>query len=117
NGRLVLDPDICRMVRFAPLNLAADDFPSRTETQAVDLILCRNVLMYFASDTASRVIHKLHGALADGGWLVVSPSEGSHTMFSAFTAVSSPAGALYRKAGRPLDSPAGQTDAGRIAAA
>lgn len=101
NGRFVLLSEIRRMVQFVPFNLATDDFPpAGCDAQQMDLILCRNVLMYFTPEQACRVIEKFHGALKEDGWLVVSPSEGSHTMFRAFTALSFSGGALYRKADR-----------------
>jgi two-component system chemotaxis response regulator CheB len=41
----------------------------------MDVILCRNVLMYFSTDRAKEVLRGLHHSLAPGGWIVVSPSE------------------------------------------
>jgi chemotaxis protein methyltransferase CheR len=47
DGRHVLDERIRRRVSFMPLNLAADGYPSLAGPWGMDLILCRNVLMYF----------------------------------------------------------------------
>ena len=75
-------PAIQKMATFAYLNLVDDVYPSPlTNTMAMDVIFCRNVLMYMAPEQAKRVIHKLSQALTDGGWLIVSPSEVSHTLF------------------------------------
>ena len=49
-----LAPRIRRMVRFAALNLVDLRFPLKGDTAAMDVILCRNVLMYFPPPTASR---------------------------------------------------------------
>jgi chemotaxis protein methyltransferase CheR len=42
----------------------------------MDLIVCRNVLMYFAPSQTRNVIGKLRNALIDRGWLAVSPQRG-----------------------------------------
>ncbi|MCM0083290.1 tetratricopeptide repeat protein [Geomonas sp. Red32] len=65
-----------RMVSFAYLNLADDRYPSLvTNTNAMDVIFCRNVLMYFTPDVAREVASKLERSLADDGWLVLGPAE------------------------------------------
>src|SRR5262249_25756707 len=45
-----------------------------------DLILCRNVLIYFGAATVERTLERLSGALAPGGWLLVGASEVVHVM-------------------------------------
>src|SRR5581483_5067816 len=44
-------------------------------TACQDLVLCRNVLLYFAPDTSRRVLARLRAALATGGWLMLGPSD------------------------------------------
>lgn len=96
--RLALEPRIRGRVAFSYLNLADDAYPSLvTNTNAMDVIFCRNVLMYFTAERAENVVEKLHRSLVDGGWLIVSPVENSHTLFSSFSAVNVPGGILYRK--------------------
>jgi chemotaxis protein methyltransferase CheR len=63
-----LDPEIRAMVSFAPLNLAADAYPG-----AVDLIVCRNVLMYFTPEARRGTVARLARALAPDGRLALSP--------------------------------------------
>src|SRR2546423_4075039 len=71
-----LSPRIREMVTFGYLNLVGDGYPSLVGgTQAMDLILCRNVLIYFSEATARRVVERLEGCLADGGWLVAGHAE------------------------------------------
>lgn len=90
--------DIRRMVTFSYLNLAEDLYPSlMNNTAGMDLILCRNVLMYFAPEQAQRTIQRLCGCLVEGGWLLVSPCEASHRLFSEFATVSLPGAILFRK--------------------
>ena len=98
DGRYEIQPRIRRMVSFSYLNLADDAYPSLVNgTNAMDVILCRNVLMYFAQERARKVVDKLHRSLVDGGWLITSPTETSNVQFSAFTAVEFPGAFLYRK--------------------
>jgi len=85
-------------VTFASLNLAADAYPSLTNnTNAMDVIFCRNVLMYFTSEQAKAVVEKFYHSLVDGGWLIVSPAETSTNLFSRFTTVEFSGAILYRK--------------------
>jgi chemotaxis protein methyltransferase CheR len=90
--------DLREMVAFAELNLAQDAFPSLSnDTNAMDLILCRNLLIYFTPTHARRLIGNLRQALVDDGWLIVSPSECSQVLFGGFTTVNFPGSVLYRK--------------------
>lgn len=101
NGRYAIREDIRRLVVFEHVNLVDDNYPSlSTETNAMDVILCRNVLIYFTPQQIERVIAKLSGALVGGGWLVVSPSEASHTLFPQLTATNFPGAILFQKRGR-----------------
>jgi len=91
-----------RMVTWNYLNLVEDVYPSlANNTVAFDLILCRNVTMYFTLELVQQVIARLHEALVEGGWLVVGASELSPTTYSRFQARTFPGAVLYQKAGRP----------------
>jgi chemotaxis protein methyltransferase CheR len=65
-------PQVRQHVRFERLNLmsetwgAADDF---------DLILCRNVTIYFSNRSAQKIYERLAARLSLGGWLVLGPSD------------------------------------------
>lgn len=97
-GRFQLVPAIRRRVTFSYLNLAEDVYPSLTTgTNAMDLILCRNVLMYFDTAQARKVVAGLARALVGTGWLIVSPVEASSRIFAGFTQAGTPWAALYRK--------------------
>jgi chemotaxis protein methyltransferase CheR len=83
-----LRSELMKMVSFSFLNLASDTFPSlTTNTEAMDLILCRNVLMYFSKEEAIRVVDKFHKCLTPGGWLVVSAGESSFVSPELFDCV------------------------------
>lgn len=69
----------CEPVDFFTLNLAGDAFPSASNgTTGLDLILCRNVLLYFTAEQFARTLHRLASALRPGGWLVLSAVEVAH---------------------------------------
>jgi chemotaxis protein methyltransferase CheR len=91
-------PDIKKMVTFSYHNLAEDAYPSLlNNTSAMDIIYCRNVLMYFSNEHAKRVVQALYLCLVDGGYLVVSPVETSQVLFSQYVAVNFPEALLYKK--------------------
>jgi chemotaxis protein methyltransferase CheR len=98
DGLFELSPAIRRMVSFAVLNLAEDSYPSlSTNTSAMDIILCRNVLMYFEQKKQLRVIDGFRRSLIEGGWLAVSPCETSAAFSAGFETVFFPGAAFYRK--------------------
>ncbi|MGH8705397.1 MAG: CheR family methyltransferase, partial [Burkholderiales bacterium] len=96
DGRCELHPHVRKKVTFSYLNLADDVYPSLlNNTNAMDVILCRNVLRYFAAERARQVVGNLFRSLVDGGWLIVSPAEASNALFSPFSAVPFPGVVLY----------------------
>lgn len=93
-----LRASIRNMVKFFYLNLADYNYPSLlTNTNAMDIILCRNVLMYFKPETVQKVTGKFYKCLLDGGWLLVSQCETSSDLYSNFCAVNFPDAVFYKK--------------------
>lgn len=81
-------PEIKKMVTVKHLNFADGAFPSvLNETNAQDIIFCRNVLMYFSRERAKETVSKLYHCLVDEGILVVSLSELSQEMFTQFDCI------------------------------
>lgn len=74
-GRWRIDPAVRAMVTFSALNLV--DFPNAPSSPVgtFDLIVCRNVLIYFSAKQAAHVVDQLARALAPGGWLVLGANE------------------------------------------
>jgi chemotaxis protein methyltransferase CheR len=98
DGQYQIAPEVRQLVTFAPGNLVEDEFPAlATETNAMDLVLCRNVLMYFTPSQARKVAGKLRRALAEDGWLAVSPSEASRDLFSPLAVRNFPGVVLFTK--------------------
>jgi chemotaxis protein methyltransferase CheR len=97
-GRWEVLPAIRKMVTFSHLNLAENAYPSLwNNTNAMDVIFCRNVLMYFLPEKGKKVGHNLWSSLVEGGWLIVSPTEASRELFPQFVTVNFPGTILYRK--------------------
>lgn len=97
-NRHVIRSDLKNLVTLASLNLVEDGFPSPASgTDAMDLIFCRNVLMYFTPAQSRRVIGRLHRSLREGGLLAVSPNEASQTLFAQFTPLDGGGATVYRK--------------------
>lgn len=98
-----ISPDIKRMVTFSCLNLAEDPYPAIINaTNAMDVIFCRNVLMYFSRDRAHAVLENLSRCLVDGGWLVVSPVDAPGPVYpSLLHPVQFPGAILFQKGLRP----------------
>jgi chemotaxis methyl-accepting protein methylase len=78
------------MVKFRHLNLA-DEFSLR---EPMDIIFCRNVLIYFSKETQNKVIYKLCQNLKPGGFLFLGHSEVIDCQY--FPLISS-APAVYKK--------------------
>jgi chemotaxis protein methyltransferase CheR len=98
NGHDELQHAVRRMVTFSVLNLAEDNYPSlSTNTNAMDIILCRNVLMYFEPTQQQKVIRSFQRSLLEGGWLVVSPCETSPAFSACFETVMFPDAVFYKR--------------------
>ncbi len=97
-GRFELLPRIRERVIFQYHNLAEDAYPSfANNTNAMDMVFCRNVLMYFPREGQTEVSRKLCRSLVEGGWLIVSPVEISATLFSSFVQVNFQGATLCKK--------------------
>jgi chemotaxis protein methyltransferase CheR len=105
--RWAIAPAIKKMVTFAQLNLMEDAYPPVSNCpDGLDVIFCRNVLMYLTPEGIRKVVRQFHRALATDGWLIVSPTETSQELFSEFATVSFGDVTFYRKsATRPPAAP------------
>jgi len=102
NGCLEIIPCIKKLVNFGCMNLVEDACPTLLhETNAMDIIFCRNVLMYFSFEQATNVAGKLYRSLVGDGWLFPGGSEASRELFGRFTASTSSGAIVYRKSESP----------------
>jgi chemotaxis protein methyltransferase CheR len=71
-GRWVADEGLRRLVRFGAANLLdGGGLPA----EPVDVILCRNVLLYLDPPARRQVLRHLHARLRPGGWLLLGHAE------------------------------------------
>ena len=100
-GKYQVLPEIRDMVTFANLNLTDDVFPSLINNiYAMDIIFCRNVLMYFTDEWIHRISERFFKTLTNDSWFVVSSSELSSQFFPQFTPVNFQGAILYRKSNK-----------------
>jgi chemotaxis protein methyltransferase CheR len=93
-----LAPEYKEWVSFQYHNLVEHPFPSLLNNLfCFDLIVCRNVMIYFGPDLMQRMIRQFHDCLVPGAWLLVGPSEPNMTYFSSFRTVNAPGVTLYQK--------------------
>ncbi|HWA97686.1 MAG TPA: CheR family methyltransferase, partial [Pirellulales bacterium] len=93
-----VNPEFREGVTFQPHNLVEHPFPSLVQNLfAFDLVLCRNVMIYFNREVTDRVVAHLHDALVPGGWLLVGHAEPSIETFRAFKMFGAPGAVLYQK--------------------
>lgn len=112
-GAYRLDERIARQVKFEFLNLALDVYPSHaTGTMGMDVIFCRNVLIYFAKETVNLVTRRLYESLAPGGWLITGSADPPIDSFASFDVIVSEYGVFYRK---PMSAPATKTATKNVA--
>jgi chemotaxis protein methyltransferase CheR len=88
-----------RRIEFVVHNLMQPAPASIISAGGFDLIVCRNVLLYFDRKTVERATHLLADALAPGGWLLMSPTDPPPPDDLGLETVLTPAGIAFR---RPL---------------
>jgi chemotaxis protein methyltransferase CheR len=96
--RFVLNARLRRRVEFRYLNLAEGTYPSpENGTVSVDLILCRNVMIYFDAETVRQVASRFYRALKPGGWLLTGPSDPPLWDCAPFRTRVTDGGVLYQR--------------------
>lgn len=96
DGRHQVSQALMGSVRFEYLNLASDTYPRvATGTSGLDLIFCRNVLIYLDPKSVALVYQKFFDALAVGGCLVCGPSDPVPPAQLSFKRVDSGMGFAY----------------------
>lgn len=98
-GGFALRPEFREMVRFAQGNLLKVAEPPGGAEEGYDLILCRNVLIYFDAATVGRVVHGLGRRLRPEGWLLLGHAEPNPTFSAFLDPVSLPGTVAYRPGG------------------
>ncbi|MEW6542931.1 MAG: protein-glutamate O-methyltransferase CheR [Nitrospirota bacterium] len=71
-GTVKVKPHLSDLVRFRRINLMDDHYPIKSQ---LDVIFCRNVMIYFDRATQQRLAAKFHRYLRPGGYLFIGHSE------------------------------------------
>lgn len=91
-------PEIRNRVRFSQANL----LQSYSMLGRFDVIFCRNVLIYFSSESKADILARMARALNPGGYLFLGSSESITQYSDEFETVRCPRGSVYRvKSGLP----------------
>lgn len=75
-------PNLTQWMKFRQHNLL-----DRLAVPPFDLIILKNVLIYFDKDSKKRVVDNLHRALRPGGMLITGPAEGVSDMLGDYERV------------------------------
>lgn len=95
DGSYRVKDDVRRMVRFLFLNFNDD---ARMKTMSgMDIVFCRNVLIYFDADAKKRFVQHFYENLNHGGYLFIGHSESLHNVSRVFSLVHFPQAFAYLK--------------------
>jgi chemotaxis protein methyltransferase CheR len=84
------------MVEFRRINLA-EPF---TRLGGVDVIFCRNVLIYFNEETKQRIFEQFHQMLSSSGYLILGAMENSGQIPGNFTRITHKNSVLHQRNGK-----------------
>ncbi|MFK7914929.1 MAG: chemotaxis protein CheB, partial [Pseudomonadales bacterium] len=90
-GKFQIVPDIRRRVVFAPHDITRDPPFSN-----MDLVVCRNMLIYLKSDVQAQVLGQLYYSVTQNGFLFLGSSEGLGNLSDFFEPVNTQS-KIYRK--------------------
>jgi chemotaxis protein methyltransferase CheR len=96
-GKWVLDDALRRMVRFSHENLVSPR--ALASVARLDVVFCRNVMIYFDLAARRRVLGRLHDRMRDGAWLLLGHSESLLNVTADFELVHLRQDLVYRKPG------------------
>lgn len=101
-----INPEIRKIVKFKTNNLVQDIFPDRQEDiYDFDLILCRNVFVYFDYKTIALVMNKFHNCLKNQGYLITSHAEVCGQDYHQFKVIIFPESLVYQKFDKDVNYP------------
>ena len=103
-GGYEVRPEVRELVELRHHNLVLDAPPD----VSLDLVLCRNVTIYFSRDTTRALMGRLHATLRDGGYLFLGHSETLWQVSEEFRLVALGSGDSAAYVYRRLDEPAAE---------
>lgn len=115
--RVKVVPEIRSMVEFRFLNLVDADWTAAgIRPGSMDLIFCRNVLIYLDAATIVHIARRLMESLRDGGWLFLGASDPALAGVVDCDVVVTGAGIAYRRGGTAQRLPSRAVTATELAA-
>ena len=96
-NRWQVKEEVRRAVEFQHFNLNEPDFSELAKSEQFDLVLCRNVLIYFNMETVKEAIRKFHKIIAHEGYLMLGYSETLFKISDAFQSIHTPEAYFYQK--------------------
>jgi len=107
NKQYHIEPQIQQMINFLNLNLVKDPFPlQHSELRELDLIICRNVFIYFEASAIAKVLDKFYQALQPSGYLITGHAELYNQNVNQFQTKVFPESLVYqRQADNLVDTP------------
>jgi chemotaxis protein methyltransferase CheR len=97
----ILNTNVRELARFEYHNLAKDPF-IHERMQDLDIIFCRNVIIYFDAETTQRVIENFYHSLAQDGYLFLGHTETLWQITDKFERVEFPQTFIYKKRLSPV---------------
>ncbi|MEM9163125.1 MAG: CheR family methyltransferase, partial [Cyanobacteria bacterium P01_F01_bin.4] len=97
DGQYHLDDDIKAMVSFRTLNLVGKTLSQPNAQLKLDLIICRNVFIYFSESAIARVIDSFYKMLRPSGYLITGHTELWNQDMSRFETQSYPESLVYQR--------------------
>lgn len=92
-GMVAVRPAVRDLVQFRQVNLIDERWPIQ---ERFDLILCRNVMIYFTRETQTRLLHRFADHLQPGGYLFLGHSENMQGMAETFQPLG---GTIFQRVG------------------
>jgi len=92
NGSWAVKPEVRSKVRFRELNLLG----SYAGIGNVDLVFCRNVLIYFSTERKQEILRKIHKSLNPGGYLLLGASESVAELNDLFEMIHCRPGIIFK---------------------
>jgi chemotaxis protein methyltransferase CheR len=87
-----IHPRYKQWISFRHMNLIDGEFQTH-----FDLVLCRNVMIYFTAEANTRLVGRLHQSIVPGGWLVVGASEHKTENYKLFRSVNAAGAKVYQR--------------------
>ena len=95
DGNLQIDPGLRDSIRFTKTNLI--ETPSMNEYRNIDIVFCRNVLIYFDDASRRMAAENIYDCLRPGGYICLGHSETMSRISSLYQVCRFPDAIVYQK--------------------